>query len=107
MAPFGTKAISYHEDRADNGFAWDVRYDLSFLNAESLTTIKVDLVGDDPGSMETVWRKGVNSIWNNKAFLSDGSRLYEVKTAFSFVDSGAHHTMNVHAGMGDTDMSNW
>ena len=49
MASFGTRAISYHENRADNGFAWDVRYDLSFLNSESMTTLRIDLVGDDPG----------------------------------------------------------
>ena len=33
---------------ADSGFASDVRYDLSFFNNEFLTTIRVDLVGDDP-----------------------------------------------------------
>ena len=32
MAAFGTTAISYHEDRADGSFEWDVSYDLSFLN---------------------------------------------------------------------------
>ena len=50
--------------------------------------------------MASVWQNGVNDIWNNKAFFSDGSRLYEVKMDFSFVDSGAHHTVNVHAGTG-------
>jgi Ca2+-binding RTX toxin-like protein len=107
MAAFGTTAINYYENRADNGFAWNVRYDLSFLNSESLTTLKVDLVGDNPGSMASVWQNGVNDIWNNKAFFSDGSRLYEVKMDFSFVDSGAHHTVNVHAGTGGTNMTNW
>jgi Ca2+-binding RTX toxin-like protein len=107
MAAFGTTAISYHENRADGGFAWDVRYDLSFLNNESLTTIKVDLVGDDPGSTAGVWRDGVNTIWNNKAFFSDGNRLYEIKLDFQFVDSGAHQTVNVHAGTGHTNMTNW
>ena len=107
MVSFGTKAISYHEDRADFGFAWDVRYDLSFLNSESLTTIKVDLVGDDAGATATQWKNGINDIWNNKAFFSDDNRLYEVKLSFDFVDSGAHQTVNVHAGTGSTNMSNW
>jgi len=107
MASFGTKAISYYENRADGGFAWDVAYDLSFRNAESLTTIRVDLIGDDPGATQTQWLNGVNTIWNNKAFFSDGVRLYEIKLKFSFVDSNEHHTVDVHAGTGNADMSNW
>lgn len=107
MAAFGTTAISYFENRADGGFAWNVRYDLSFLNNESLTTIRVDLVGDDPGATADVWRNGVNDIWNNKAFFSDGTRLYEIKLNFQFVNSNAHHTVNVHSGTGGTNMTNW
>ena len=107
MAAFGTTAINYHENRADGAFAWDVRYDLGFLNNESPTTIRVDLVGDDPGSIADVWRNGANSIWNNKAFFSDGTRLYEIKLDLSFVDGGAHQTVNVHAGTGGTNMANW
>jgi Ca2+-binding RTX toxin-like protein len=107
MAAFGTTAISYLEDRADGNFAWNVAYDLSFLNNESLTTIRVDLVGADPGATADVWRTGANAIWNNKAFFSDGTRLYEVKFNLQFVDSGAHHTVNVHAGTGGTNMTNW
>lgn len=107
MASFGTRAISYYEDRSDGGFAWNVRYDVSFLNSESLTTLKVDLVGADPGATATQWRNGINDIWSNKAFFSDGVRLYEIKMKFDFVDSGAHHTVTVHEGTGRTDMLNW
>ncbi|WP_201842247.1 M10 family metallopeptidase C-terminal domain-containing protein [Microvirga zambiensis] len=107
MASFDTKAINYFEDRSDGGFAWDVRYDLSFLNSESLTTLKIDLVGDNPGSFASQWKNGINDIWNNKVFFSDGSRLYEVKLDCYFVDSGAHHAVNVHAGPGNSDMANW
>ena len=54
-----------------------------------------------------MWRNGVNAIWNDKVFFSDGNRLYEIKVNFQFVDSGAHHTVNVHAGTGATNMTNW
>jgi Ca2+-binding RTX toxin-like protein len=107
MASFGTTAITYHEDRADGGFAWDARYNLSFLNSESLTTLRIDLVGDDPGAIAAQWKAGINDIWNNKVCFSDGSRLYEVKLKCVFVDTGAHHTVNVHAGTGITDLKNW
>jgi Ca2+-binding RTX toxin-like protein len=107
MTAFGPTAINYFENRADGGFAWTVAYDLSLLNNESLTTLRVDLVGDDPGATADVWRDGANAIWNNKAFFSDGTRLYEIKFDLQFVDSGAHHTVNVRAGTGGTNMNNW
>jgi Ca2+-binding RTX toxin-like protein len=107
MAAFSTRAINYFEDRADGGYAWTVRYDLSFLNSEVLTTLKVKLVGADPGATRTQWENGVNTHWNNKVFFSDGNRLYEVKVNFSFVESGQHHTVTVHAGSGGTNMTNW
>lgn len=107
MAAFGTRSVNYYENRADGGFAWNVRYDLSFLNNESLTSIMVDLVGDNAGATADVWRNGVNDIWNNKAFFSDGTRLYEIKMNFQFVDSNAHQTVNVHSGTGQTNMTNW
>lgn len=107
MAGFSTRSISYHEGRADNGFAWDVRYDLSFLNSESLTTLRLDLVGDDPGPIATQWKDGINSVWNDKAFFSDGDRLYEIKLRCDLVDGGAHQAINVHAGSGPFNMTNW
>lgn len=107
MIWFDTKAISYREDRADDGFGWDVRYDLSFLNSECLTTITIDLVGADPGSVATQWKSGINDIRNNKACFSDGSRLYEVKLQADFVDGGAHQTVTVMAGTGPTNMTTW
>ena len=58
-------------------------------------------------AIEDQWRNGINAIWNNKAFFSDGSRLCEIKLACDFVDSGAHQTVNVHAGTGNTNMQNW
>lgn len=108
MASFGTKAISYQE-QGDNGFIWNVRYDLSFENSESLTTLKIDLVGADPGALAAQWKAGINDIWNDKAFFSDGGRLYEVKLKADFVDAGAHHTVTVHPGSGAkaTNMTNW
>jgi hypothetical protein len=107
MASFDTKAISYRETRADNGVDWDVRYDLSFLNSEVLTTLKIRLVGDDPGSRAGEWEASINRTWNNKVCFSDGSRLYEVKVNCDFVDSGAHQTVEVHAGYDDMNMTNW
>lgn len=107
MAAFTTRAINYHENRADGGFAWDVRYDLAFTNNKSLTTLKVKLVGDAAGAIATQWANGVNDIWNNKVFFNDGVRLYEVKMNFQFVTSGEHQTVNVHAGTGHTNMTNW
>lgn len=64
-------------------------------------------MGDDPGAIAAIWLKGINTIWNTKAFFSDGHRLYEVKLKATFVDSGADQIVTVHDKAGRDDMSNW
>lgn len=107
MPSFSTVNVRYHENRTDGGFAWDPAYDLSWFSNIVNVSIRVKLVGDNPGSTKTVWANGVNSIWNQRVFFSDNNRLYEVKLHFSFVNSGEHHVVNVHNALGRDDVSNW
>lgn len=107
MASFATKRINYYEDRTDGNYAWNVRYDLSFQNGKVQTTLDVKLVGANPGATKDVWEKGTEAIWNNRAFFSDGTRLYEVKLDLRFVTSGEDQVVNVVAGSGRTNMSTW
>jgi len=108
MTAFNTQTINYLENRADGGFAWNVSYDLSFLNATVQVALRVKLTGADPGqATRNIWENGVETIWNNKVFFADASRLYEVKVNLDFVQSGQHHTVTVHAGSGRYNMTNW
>lgn len=107
MRAFTTKAVDYQENRADGGFAWHVRFDLSFQNADVLSTLRVKLTGADPGASKSVWLAGIKEIWNNKVLFDDGSRLYEAKLNFSFVTSGEHRSVAVHAGTGHFNLDNW
>lgn len=104
---FASDHVFYTEDRADGGFFWDVSYDLAGTGDAAVVTLKIDLTGDDPGPVGKIWLDGINSIWNHKAFFSDGRRLYEVKVNASFVDKGAHQVVTVHDGAGRDDISNW
>lgn len=104
---FATQAVSYLEDRADGGFAWNVAYDLSANGSAVNVELRIDLVGANPGATAEVWEKGAEAIWNEKVFFSDGKQLYAFTFDVDFVNSNAHHTVEVHAGAGRDDMANW
>lgn len=104
---FASNHIAYTEDRADGNFAWDVSYHLRGTGDAAVITLTIDLTGADPGATEAIWLKGINTIWNNKAFFSDGKRLYEVRLDASFVDGKADQTVTVHDSAGRDNMSDW
>ncbi|PLX38033.1 MAG: hypothetical protein C0606_07255 [Hyphomicrobiales bacterium] len=107
MTTFPSTTVSYYEDRADGGYAWNVRYDLQFGGQAFNIKLKVDLVGDDPGTLASVWLNGANSIWNNNVCFADGKRMYEVKFDMDWVNSGAHQVVTVVDGYGRTNMTTW
>lgn len=107
MPAFEPLTVSYLENRADGGFAWNVGYDLSFLNNVIEIDLRVQLTGDDPGAVVSIWQDGISSTWNQKVFFADADRLYEVKLDFDFVSSDAHQVVTVHSGSGPCDMLNW
>lgn len=104
---FSTKHISYYENRADHGYAWNVRFDLAFDKIYFKTTVKVDLVGANPGTLKNTWDSGVSAVWNNRGFFTDGTWTYGNKFDVQFVNSGAHQTVTVIAGTGRSDMTHW
>lgn len=107
MAEFSTRLVNYYENRADGGFAWRVKYDLTFQNGAFETDLRVRLINDPGASLRSIWENGVENIWNQQVFFSDGSRLYEVKLDFSFVTTGEHQVVTVHNTVGRPSMSNW
>ncbi len=105
---FATKHISYRENRADNNFEWDVKFDLSFNGILFLTTVKVDLVGANPSAaLVNTWDRGVSNIWNDQGFFTDGTWTYATRFDIQFVNAGAHQTVNVIAGNGRGSMNEW
>ena len=107
MAAFGTQHVDYLQD-ADDPYSWQVRYDISSTGERVNVALFVDLVGFDPGDpVKAAWRAGVDDAWNSRAFFDDGTRLIPVELTFDFVDFGAHQTVNVFAGAGRFDMTNW
>ncbi len=108
MSSFGTQTVSYYEDRSNGGFAWTVSYDIRFLNSIVAVDLRVKMTGDTASnSVVNTWVSGVETYWNNKAFLADANRLYEVTVNFDFVSSGQHQTIVVHDAVGRADMTNW
>ncbi len=106
MAAFSTRLVEYHVD-ADDGYAWDVAFDLGMTSRDVNVAIKVKLAGVNAGSLEGIWEQGVEEHWNNKGYFSDGTTLYKVSFSFNYVSSGEHQVVTVHAGEGNFDMNNW
>jgi serralysin len=104
---FSSETVRYVENRADGGYSWNVAYQLQASGSTVAVGLNIDLTGADPGSLASAWLNGIRTIWNNRAFFSDGQRLYEVKLNVAFVDSGAHQTVEVRDEPGRDDMSTW
>lgn len=92
---------------ADGHYGWRSKFDLGLADGVLNIGVKVKLTGAKPGSMKQLWEKGVEKIWNQKVFFSDGSKLIPVALDLDFVSSGQHHTVKVHAGTGRAHMLEW
>ena len=104
---FTTQNVNYYMT-ADGGFAWTVNYDLGFLSSVFLATIRIKLIGDTASaSVRTTWETGIETIWNNKVFFSDGTQLYTVQINADFVSSGQNQTVTVHDASGRDTMTHW
>ncbi|WP_448191034.1 calcium-binding protein [Azospirillum sp. sgz301742] len=107
FASFSAKPVDYYENRADGGYAWEVKYGLGFDGSAFTVQTKIHLTGDDPGAYKQVWESGIEQIWNNKFSLSDSSGQYAIRFDVQFVDSGADYDVAVHNTAGGGDMLNW
>ena len=103
---FGTKHVSHWID-ADAGYRWPAKFNLRLSHDGLVIGLDVKLTGANPGDMRAEWEKGINGIWNDKVFFSDGSKLIPVELDFDFVSSGQNQTVKVHSGSGRADMLNW
>jgi hypothetical protein len=68
LSAFNTVNVNYNLI-ADNGFGNTVNYDLGFLSSIFQVSIRIKLVGDNAGSVVTIWENGIETIWNDKAFF--------------------------------------
>lgn len=100
--------VAYTENRADGGFLWDVKYELGFDGGAFTVRTRIHLTGDNPGALAQTWEQGIESIWNNKYCLSDGTRDYAINFDVQFVGAGdEHYDVAVTAGYGRDDMLDW
>ena len=108
QAPLPMTTIDYYEGRADGGYSWDVKYDLSFDGTAFTVNTRLHLAGDDAGDYARIWEQGIESIWNNQYCLSDGTKSYAIRFDVEYVDAAdAHYVVNVHDAYGRGDMLNW
>lgn len=103
-----SSSVNYMETRADGGFGWEVKYDLAFDGTAFTVQTRIHLNGDDPGSLKQVWEQGIETLWNDKFCLSDGTNSYAIRFDVQFVPPGTQqYDVNVIDGYGRCDMLNW
>ncbi len=93
--------------KTSGDFGWNYQYDWQFIDQMMKISLDIDLVGDDPGDLVSVWEAGIENIWSNKYDIIDGNFTYPLLFDVNFVDSNADQVVTIHAGAGHTNMTNW
>ena len=108
MAAFGAHTVAYVENRADHSYSWNVHYRISSDGHAVTVGLKVHLTGFDAGAaQEAVWLAASTPPGTNGPSSTTGPSSCRSTSAFAFVASGADQMVDVHAGAGRFDMTNW
>ena len=94
---------------SSDGYSWDDAYELGLVNDQIIITEQIRLVGDDPGAtLRNTWETGIELVWSDRFdIVDDQGFVYPLIVDVSFVTTGGDQIVNVHAGTGRNDMSNW
>lgn len=97
--------------RSSPPYGWTYKYDIGFSNLELNVQLRILLTGYNPGSaLEQIWGNGIESAWDRKFDIVDGSFKYHVNFDTTFLHSltdTIHHTVTVISGQGSGNMLNW
>ena len=105
-----TTSVNYYESRADGGYGWYAKYDLSFNGSEFIVTTRIDLTGDPtPSSYLYVWETGIETLWNSFYFTNQSEKKFPVVFDVQFVNNGSneHYDVQVVATTGRGNMTTW
>jgi len=102
-------SINYHENRADGGYAWDVKYDLAFDGHNFNVITRIDINGFTPSeNIISQWERGIENLWNTFS-LASVLNYFPVIFDVQFVEDGhnEHYDVNVINSYGRSNMTNW
>ena len=106
-----TTRVSNHI--SDPPYGWTSTYDVQVTDAEVRVTIKIRLAPQAGVTEENVAdvqeraRASFREKFDNQFVFTDGETEFAVRTDVQFVESGEHAVVNLHAGNGRSNLSNW
>ena len=88
-------------------FGWQVNYDIEYHRNMLRIIVRIELDGETvPAATKTRWLNGIRNRWNGH-FHIQGPRRLNILFDPIFTDDDNHTSVNVHAGSGREDSSNW
>jgi hypothetical protein len=100
---------------SDAPYGWWAKYEVSFVGAECKLNVKVRLVpgagvsAADVARIQTQTTEAVTRMWDRRFIITDTSKHkhYALRVNITYVAGGEHLAINLHAGKGGADLSNW
>lgn len=100
---------------SDAPYGWWAKYEVTFVGAECRLNVKVRLVpgagvsAADVTRVQTQTSEAVTRIWDRRFVITDTTthKHHALRVGITFVTSGEHLTVNLNAGSGHADLSDW
>jgi hypothetical protein len=100
---------------SDPPYGWWAKYEVTFVGAECRLNVKVRLVAGAGVSAADVTRvqaqtsEAFTRIWDRRFVITDTTahKHHALRVGVTFVTSGEHLAVNLHAGSGHANLSNW
>ena len=100
---------------SDAPYGWWAKYEVTFAGTECLLNIKVRLVpgagvsAADVARIQTQTTEAVTRMWDRRFIITDTSKHkhHALRVSITYVNSGEHLAVNLHAGSGHANLSNW
>lgn len=108
ITDINTETINYNI--TTGGFGWTASYDIGFVDQNLFIDVDVFLTGFTPSdALRDIWEFGIEDIWSSAFDIFDGTYYYDTVFNVDWLSSssGADHTVNVHEGDGNINLTNW
>ena len=100
---------------SDAPYGWTSKYEVTFVGSECRLNIKVKLVpgagvsADDVRRIQTQTTEAVTRMWDRRFIITDTNtnKHHALRVNLTYVNSGEHLAVNLHAGSGGADLENW
>ena len=88
-------------------FGWTTAYEIQYTRTELKVIVRIELTGETTtAAQRNLWIRGIQNRWNSHFHIENSRRLSVVFEPV-FTSTNSHHTVEIHAGHGRANMTNW